>query len=1007
MCPSTPWPFETLAQPLCGAAHESLCDSLVAAFHQVSSRSRPRLVDLTGPPGSGKTKIVQAAYERLAVGDAYWPERIDGGRKAIRPTRMFGHESPSWIWFGLSCVAGPDGGHVPILRAQTPGQLVTHAAPMLLSARRRAAGLELIQRAARGIGSLLGIELLHTVIDIVGRLEELADAADALRSLVVAGPESVFLDDHVDEDAIAEVLAILDLLAAARIPLVLAVEDAHWAERTVTELFRRILEQRLPVLMVTTSWPSITSSQQRTGARFGFELAELQRTSPIERWPVPPLATNDLAALTLASLSTSRSAAARTAAVRLARRAQGNPLHLAFLLQTVRLNDIDLDAVDPAHVDALSSSFDGALRDVWPHLPDDARWSAMAAAVVGTPTTVRALDAATRALLPHTQAHLESGVTTAVALQWMVVDPDPFGADAFVRFADPVYAEAAAAASLDLTRDRRDKTCAHIIEAAMFSVPRQSDLACRVLERQAGQLLMQGWCPDMATTAIAVLLEHGAVRLWNRGERAQAIERLGKAAGIAVTDVYADAYAAEIVQRYAECLFTESRLAEACDAYALLPGDPLIAHRASELAFRERWAEVLDTVVLALERAADDPASLKACTSDYPAASNEPILLALEAADRAFTAGDRMDALPRIAGAVATLLERQHHALPLEVLQKAYQGIDQFDGFTTAQRAALEQALPFDLQRAQSAPHEAHDAPDGADDVMRLTTIALTGSQSDDLTSALAAARALVDRFGASHLALLGDVSSKAGDHRGAAEAYGRALATVTRSEPTDAWESTRLRRKTIVALAKSGRVSDAERELRQLERIAAATRFRSTATELAFASGWVFLARDALDDAATSFAEALEAGGHTSFFQGEVELALCLALGRLGRWADVHSITSSWSIVMRFKGERMSFHRDLWYWAALHVMAPAVAADEFVRTAFFHQPHGDLRTVAIDAATVLIAQIRDAILEIDPAPPHARIGWDQAQALLDTLLALGRRTDAEQLAQAVAEAEA
>lgn len=213
-------------------------------------------------------------------------------------------------------------------------------------------------------------EVLRSLVRSVGRArmaELLGDDADSLAPalpLSVAGP--VPPAGHVLE----ALLVLVERLAAER-PLLLGLEDLHWADPAsldaLTFLVRNLDE--LPVLMVAT-----TRSDESLEPPVGAALAELRRaarTRPVDLAPLPPDATAALAVALGADPATAASLHARTG---------GNPYYVQELV-------------------AAGSAPVSSLRDVvlarLEGLPASARRVLEALSVIDRPTTAPLLAQAT------------------------------------------------------------------------------------------------------------------------------------------------------------------------------------------------------------------------------------------------------------------------------------------------------------------------------------------------------------------------------------------------------------------------------------------------------------------------------------------------------------------------------------------------------------------------------------------------------------------------------------
>ena len=144
-------------------------------------------------------------------------------------------------------------------------------------------------------------------------------AADLLAVAQRAPATYEAMDDAARRDGRLRALAHAVAHEAAARPLVLLVEDVHWATPWVLACLRALADaaRRARLLLVCTS--------RREGDPFGVAPLDVA----VERWDVPPLAAHDALALAKSFLS-----ANPDVALRCIERAQGNPLFLTQLLRS-------------------------------------------------------------------------------------------------------------------------------------------------------------------------------------------------------------------------------------------------------------------------------------------------------------------------------------------------------------------------------------------------------------------------------------------------------------------------------------------------------------------------------------------------------------------------------------------------------------------------------------------------------------------------------------------------
>lgn len=273
-----------------GRSRHHIVGELVDAFDQVAAGSGSSVAVLVAPPGWGKTRIAQELYRRLAAErqtePPYWPaaivesgdesdgasvEAINRARKAVYPRSA---DVPAgarmdWIWWGLLCQERRDGQLSQALFDGGGVQLFAHAEALLQPGIDNPAGRAFdAATAAIGVLGLLGMAVvgpLGAPIALVGAAKVGWDNADIVRRLNEWLKRSTAADEGrtilASESAsqrqeIAELINGLGRLSRAR-PLVVVVDDAHFADRTLVEVLEGVIaDPANRVLVVATAWPS-------------------------------------------------------------------------------------------------------------------------------------------------------------------------------------------------------------------------------------------------------------------------------------------------------------------------------------------------------------------------------------------------------------------------------------------------------------------------------------------------------------------------------------------------------------------------------------------------------------------------------------------------------------------------------------------------------------------------------------------------------------------------------
>jgi predicted ATPase len=257
------------------------------------------------------------------------------------------------------------------------------------------------------------IEMLRALLADLG--------ADALRELVgpswqelarllpaLGAPDRIVLPDQAAQARLFElVLGLLGRLGE-QVPLVVVVEDLHWADRSTRDLLAFLVRnlRRERVLLVIT-YRTDEPGQQRLGPF----LAELDRGGPVQRLELPRLDQVQTRAQLVGILGAAPAAELVDAVFA---RSEGNPFFTEELLAAVR-----------AGSGALPATVRDLLRGRVQTLPEPARQVLEAVAVAGRQVSHRLL--ATVAGL--TDRQLDGALREAVANQLLVTAPGEDGYD--------------------------------------------------------------------------------------------------------------------------------------------------------------------------------------------------------------------------------------------------------------------------------------------------------------------------------------------------------------------------------------------------------------------------------------------------------------------------------------------------------------------------------------------------------------------------------------------------
>jgi len=479
-----------------------------------AQRRRSRVVIVRGDPGVGKTRLVA---EFVAIGRD----------------------------LGFSCHGAP----VLDFGAETGRDAVRSLARSMLgvdgaadeATRRRA-----IERASQA-RSMAPEQLLF--------LHDLLDVAPPAELRALAAAMSTTAREQGSLHALCDIVATV----GAALPLLLVVEDIHWADAWTLERLAAlaVLAAKQPLLLVMTT-------------RFaGDPSAGAWRTSlhgaPLTGIDLGPLTGED--SQRLAALSSTMPAALVASCVE---RAEGNPL---FLLQLL------LDAGAAAQT-SLPGSIQALVHTRMDRLAGEDKAAMQAASVLGQRFAIEALrhllDRAgydPRLLVENFLVRADSGefmfchalirdgayasllhkrrrALHARAAEWFASRDSVLAAEHFDRADDPRAAAAYLEASLTLSEQFRHAAALALVERGLALAVAQETRFALLMAR--GRLLVEIGRPGDAIEAARAALEAAS----NGGERARAL--IAMAAGMRVNDRIADGLAA---LDEAEPLATASALA--------------------------------------------------------------------------------------------------------------------------------------------------------------------------------------------------------------------------------------------------------------------------------------------------------------------------------------------------------------------------------------------------------------------------------------------------------------
>lgn len=271
--------------PFFGEPRRLLVEGLVSAFDLVNAGSGPMWVSLEAPPGWGKTRIVKEFYRALAAdrqsSPKYWPSSINGShegtpvydlnrsRKLIYPNlRQHTPGSlPSFVWWGIN--ASPETGISSYALGKDLLQLDAHSKYIDDAWRKIATFPERTFPQLREIGILVSQE---AVVEVAGKVaESMLGASIPGFGLIATLMETIRVQQRERHDRLArldsqedisssgadlarQAFAVISRIARPGLPMVIFVEDAHFATKPVIDLLNNLIRSNSATLLITTGW---------------------------------------------------------------------------------------------------------------------------------------------------------------------------------------------------------------------------------------------------------------------------------------------------------------------------------------------------------------------------------------------------------------------------------------------------------------------------------------------------------------------------------------------------------------------------------------------------------------------------------------------------------------------------------------------------------------------------------------------------------------------------------
>jgi hypothetical protein len=518
-----------------GVERQQIVADLVETFESVADGGGSEFVCLASLPGTGKTRIIQEFFAALsAAQDApgYWPKSLisaDSGdvrslmnsRKRVYPHTVNVPEGAKmpWMWWGLSCAARDDGQFSQVMFDDAT-QISAHAGGIIDG------------KAFMGAAAAAGFDATSSVLGVLGLLG-MAVAPPVGVALVVTGAAKAAWDNrglakqakNVAAVSVGEVDAVhhgrardleqlVDSLAAIsrKVPTVIVVDDAHWADQGLITVIQGLLQDRSSkVLFLATTWPHALESTQFSEADealapFSAWWLRNCEVSSVRRVDLLPLASSELAEL----LQDDAYWLTKEAATALLAHIGNNPLTARVLLRTKRirriLNSASFTAKD---LQGVPRELEDAFALYWAELPDAVKEMLVRAAQLGAiyvPAPV--IAAATAQGIEDAEASLIEGANPYAWANSLEQN--------LYSFIEPVMHQIARSAGQDelLTDDELTGIRQALVDA-VFSAD-FSDLSLRAQETlwtQHVELATQGLSdPSLAAGSAAALAKLNAER---------------------------------------------------------------------------------------------------------------------------------------------------------------------------------------------------------------------------------------------------------------------------------------------------------------------------------------------------------------------------------------------------------------------------------------------------------------------------------------------------------------
>jgi hypothetical protein len=424
-----------------GAERQQIVADLVESFESVADGGGSKFVCLASLPGTGKTRIVQEFFAALSArqeAPGYWPQSLipaDSGdvrglmrgRKRVYPHTVDVPEGAKmpWMWWGLSCAVRDDGQYSPVMFADAT-QLSAHAGGIVegkaFKGAAAAAGFDATS-SVLGVLGLLGMAVAPPVgiaIAVTGAAKAAWDHRRIVQQAHQVATSTVGEVDAVNHGREKDLDQLVDSLAtiSRKVPTVIVVDDAHWADQGLITVIEGLLQDRSSrVLFLATTWPHVLETYalelglltegKETLSPLATWWLQNSETPSVERIDLLPLTSSDLADV----LQDDADWLTDDAVTALLEHIGNNPLTARVLLRTRKIQEI------LQRVSFSANDLQGVPRDLedafalyWAEIPDAVKEMLVRAAQLGaTYVPAPVIAAATAQGIEDAEASLIKG----------------------------------------------------------------------------------------------------------------------------------------------------------------------------------------------------------------------------------------------------------------------------------------------------------------------------------------------------------------------------------------------------------------------------------------------------------------------------------------------------------------------------------------------------------------------------------------------------------------------